>query len=127
MQVSYFDRLTPGPYASQANRRLIQNVHPFNVVSMYLLRTLIALGIAGVAYAQPTIGSCNVFPINNVWNIPVDKLPVQGNSSALVSTIGAGTHMHADFGSGLWDGGPIGIPFVTVSGSQAKYPVSFDI
>ena len=23
--------------------------------------------------------------------------------------------MHADFGSGLWDGGPIGIPYVDIS------------
>ena len=34
--------------------------------------------------------------------------------------------MHPDFGSGLWDGGPIGIPFVTVGGSQPKVPVSFE-
>jgi hypothetical protein len=33
--------------------------------------------------------------------------------------------MHADFGSGFWNGGPIGIPFVTVAGSQTKYPASF--
>ena len=34
--------------------------------------------------------------------------------------------MHADFGSGLWDGGPIGIPFVTVGKHQPRVPVSFD-
>jgi hypothetical protein len=34
--------------------------------------------------------------------------------------------MHADFGSGLYEGAPIGIPFVTVSGAQAKYPVTFE-
>ena len=34
--------------------------------------------------------------------------------------------MHADFGSGLWDGGPIGIPFVTVGRKQPRVPVSFD-
>jgi hypothetical protein len=43
----------------------------------------------------------------------------------LVSTIGASVTLHADFGSGLWDGGPIGIPFITVPGTQTKYPVSF--
>ena len=31
----------------------------------------------------------------------------------------AARHMHADFGSGLWDGGPIGIPFVTVRRAPA--------
>ena len=34
--------------------------------------------------------------------------------------------MHADFGSGLWEGGPIGIPITVVRGSQAKTRVSFD-
>jgi hypothetical protein len=33
--------------------------------------------------------------------------------------------MHADFGSGTWNGGPIGIPFVKVPGTQAKYPATF--
>jgi hypothetical protein len=31
-----------------------------------------------------------------------------------------------DFGSGTWDGGPIGIPYTTVGAGQAKVPVSFD-
>src|SRR5262249_39870318 len=36
----------------------------------------------------------------------------------------ANTGFHPDFGAGTWNGGPIGIPFVTV-GSQTKYPASF--
>ena len=47
-------------------------------------------------------------------------------SAAMVASIGAGDHMHADFGSGLWDGGPIGIPYVTVPRDQKRVPVSFD-
>ncbi len=81
---------------------------------------------ATCAYAQPRIGSCPVFPANDAWNQPVDQLPVAANSATLVNTIGATTRVHADFGSGLWDGGPIGIPFITVSGSQPKYPATFD-
>jgi hypothetical protein len=34
--------------------------------------------------------------------------------------------LKADFGSGTWDGGPIGIPFVVVPGSQQRVPVSFE-
>ena len=34
--------------------------------------------------------------------------------------------MHADFGSGTYDGGPIGIPYVTVPAGQRRVPVSFD-
>jgi hypothetical protein len=33
--------------------------------------------------------------------------------------------LKADFGSGLWDNAPIGIPFVVVCGSQAKVAVTF--
>src|SRR5262245_29137947 len=87
--------------------------------------TLAAMLFAGNAYAQQTIGSCTVLPANNIWNTPVDTLPVLSNSSSLVNTIGASRGFHADFGAGMWDGGPIGIPFVTVSGTQTKYPATF--
>ncbi len=42
-----------------------------------------------------------------------------------MNTIGAAASLKADFGSGLWNGGPIGIPFITVSGTQTKYPATF--
>ncbi len=78
------------------------------------------------AFAQaPTIGACTVLPADNIWNTPVDQLPVSSNSSAWVNTIGATKVAHADFGSGIYDGGPIGIPYVTVAGTQTKYPASF--
>ena len=80
---------------------------------------------AGCVTAEPTIGSCPVFPANNVWNQPVDHLPVASNSVTLVTTIGSAVTLHADFGSGLYAGAPIGIPFVTVLGSQTKFPVTF--
>ena len=72
------------------------------------------------------MGGCPIFPRSNPWNQRVDRLPVLDNSDAIVRSIGATDTMHPDFGSGLWDGGPIGIPFVTVGGSQPKVPVSFE-
>ncbi len=44
----------------------------------------------------------------------------------MVGAIGAGDHVHADFGSGLWAGRPIGIPVTVVRGSQRKTRVAFD-
>jgi hypothetical protein len=44
----------------------------------------------------------------------------------MVRAIGAGRTMHADFGSGRYEGARIGIPFVTVSRSQPKVPVRFE-
>jgi len=74
----------------------------------------------------PLIAGCAVFPADNIWNTPVDTLPVDTNSAAYVATIGASVHVHADFGSGLWDGGPIGIPYVVIPGTQPRVPVTFD-
>jgi hypothetical protein len=81
---------------------------------------------AAPAQSAPRIGGCPVFPANNPWNQRVDRLPVHRNSDAIVRSIGLDETMHADFGSGLWEGGPIGIPFVTVARAQARVPVSFD-
>ena len=93
------------------------------------LCTLLSLVLfsATVVRAQaPAIGSCTILPADNIWNTPIDQLPVSPSSSTYVNTIGATTGVHADFGSGLWDGGPIGIPYVTVPGTQTKYPATFD-
>ncbi|MCC7361754.1 MAG: hypothetical protein IT317_19890 [Anaerolineales bacterium] len=78
-----------------------------------------------LASAAPEIAGCQVFPADNIWNTPVDTLPVHPNSAAFVETIGLDANVHADFGSGEWDGGPIGIPYVVVPGSQAKVSVEF--
>ena len=66
-----------------------------------------------------------IFPADNVWNTRIDDLPVDANSNAYISRIGASDTVHADFGSGLWQGGPIGIPFGTVTGSQPLVPIRF--
>jgi hypothetical protein len=73
----------------------------------------------------PGARACPVFPKNNHWNLRVDRLPVHANSDAIVRSIGVDETMHADFGSGLYEGGPIGIPFVTVGKRQPRVPVSF--
>ena len=86
--------------------------------------------LVGVASAHalrvPAAPKCPVFPATNVWNRRVDKLPVAANSAQLVQSIGLDTGLHADFGSGLYDGRPIGIPFDVVSRSTPRSRVSFD-
>ena len=83
---------------------------------------------AGIAAGHPVTGApkCTVFPKSNPWNQRVDKLPLLKNSAAIVGAIGAGGGVHADFGSGLYEGAPIGIPYTTVGKGQAKVRVSFD-
>lgn len=75
--------------------------------------------------APPTIAGCPLQPADNIWNVPVDQLPLDPQSDAYVNTIGRTRHVHADFGSGTWDGFPIGIPYTTVPGTQPKSSVSF--
>ncbi|XDD51938.1 hypothetical protein AB3N59_06575 [Leptospira sp. WS92.C1] len=70
--------------------------------------------------ANPTLGKCEVFPANNIWNTPIDKLPVHSLSKAYVQSIGAQKKLKADFGSGLWEGSPIGIPFTLKTGSPVS-------
>src|ERR1035437_7378268 len=77
-----------------------------------------------IALAQGDIDGCQFLPTNNIWNVPVDALPLDSSSTAYVNTIGAGVVAHADFGSGLWDGGPIGIPCVVVTSTQSLFTVS---
>ena len=88
---------------------------------------IVALTAALPALAQvpPRIGNCPVFPADHIWNTPVDNLPVNANSAAWISRVGPGVGAHADFGSGLWQGEPFGFPYITVPGTQTKYPASF--
>jgi hypothetical protein len=72
------------------------------------------------------IGGCPIYPPDHIWNVPVNTMPLAAHSSDYVTTIGRDRTMHADFGSGEWDGGPIGIPFITVPGTQKKVDVMFD-
>jgi hypothetical protein len=69
------------------------------------------------ASRAPLIGSCPMFPADNYWNAAIDALPIHSDSDAWIDNIGRGEIFHMDFGSGTWDGGPIGIPFNIVSGS----------
>ncbi len=99
-------------------------------VSRRMLVALLVSAFAAVpsAAAAPLPGApgCPLFPRTNVWNKPVDRLPLAANSRAIVDAIGADLNVHADFGSGTWNGGPIGIPYTVVSGSQARVDVDFD-
>ena len=87
---------------------------------------LLLLSVSSLANAVPSLGGCTLFPANNVWNTPVDTLPVDPRSAAYINSIGATVGLHPDFGSGTWDGGPIGIPFITVPTTQTRVPVSFE-
>ena len=76
--------------------------------------------------AAPAIGDCPIFPANNVWNTRIDTLPVHERSDAWIASIGASTGLHPDFGSGIYEGRPIGIPYNTAPGNQPEVRVTFE-
>jgi hypothetical protein len=90
------------------------------------LGTLLVGGSTASALKMPSAPRCPVFPKSNAWNQRVDTLPVAANSDEIVRSIGAGGSVHADFGSGLWEGAPIGIPITVVGKKQKKTRVSFE-
>jgi hypothetical protein len=103
---------------------------------MRLLTVAVCLALAAVAaifampafvsaHALPGASSCPLFPANNSWNQRVDGLPVAKNSASLIARIGLNDPVHPDFGSGLYDGEPIGIPYTVVGSSTRKVPVTF--
>ena len=62
---------------------------------------------------------------NSLWNTDISSAQVDPNSDNIINSIGPSTTLHPDFGSGLYDGSSIGIPYQVVSGSQAKVPILF--
>jgi hypothetical protein len=100
------------------------------------MRRLIALMCAAVALlvavpvqarratAPATLAGCPLFPADHVLNARIDALPVHARSADYVASIGAATRPHADFGT-VYQGAPIGIPFVTVPVTQALVPIRF--
>lgn len=101
-------------------------------------RSVLAACVAAIAFvaaacAPPspggpgpgTPGGCPMFPSDSFWHADVSDLPVHPRSSQWVASIGAGAEFHADFGSGTWAGGPIGIPFTTVGAGQPGVQVDF--
>ncbi len=80
---------------------------------------------AGAADA-PSIAGCPIFPATNAWNQRVDHLRVAPNGATLIRSIGLDSPVHADFGSGTYDGGPIGIPYTVVPRTQPRVKTTFD-
>jgi hypothetical protein len=95
---------------------------------------IVSLALAAAALAQaPVRGGAlpaplPLFPPDNWWNTDISAAPVDAKSSSFISFIGATRGMHPDFGgdSGDADSPIYGMPYVVVSGSQPRLPVTFD-
>lgn len=65
------------------------------------------------------------FPADNPWNTDIRSAEVDPASDQLIASIGADKGLYRDFGAGLWEGAPIGIPYQVVSGQQARVAVDY--
>jgi len=68
--------------------------------------------------------SIEIFPADNLWKQDISSATVDPNSSQIIAQFSA-SKLKADFGSGLWNNAPIGIPYTVVCGSQPKVSVTF--
>jgi hypothetical protein len=69
-----------------------------------------------------SLNGARPFPDDNAWNTDISQAPVDLNSANLIASIGLDRGLHPDFGAGLIDGQPFGIPYVVVSGQQPLVP-----
>jgi hypothetical protein len=65
------------------------------------------------------------FPADNAWNTDISGAAIDPASDALIASIGLTTGLHPDFGAGLYNGAPIGIPYVVVAGTQPRVAITW--
>ncbi len=89
--------------------------------------------LAGPAYAQDPnlplgpnadLGGRRLLPNDSPWHKDISREPVDRNSRRILARIGLDKPLHADFGT-VYEGAPIGIPYVVVSKAQPKVPITF--
>ncbi len=89
--------------------------------------------LATVAYAQDPslplgpnadLGGRRLLPADSPWHKDISREPVDRNSQAILARIGLNKPLHADFGT-VYEGAPIGIPYIVVSRAQPKVPITF--
>jgi hypothetical protein len=90
---------------------------------------LASLAAAGALQAQTLtpaqarmVGGCAIYPADNIWNTPVNSLPVDQDSAVYINTIGKSYPLHPDFGRDASNGIPINV----VTSSATKVKTTFD-
>jgi hypothetical protein len=71
---------------------------------------------------------CPTLPADDIWNTPIDHLPVDPRSGPYVTSIGSSANLHPDFGSGVWPPGsdsPIGIPYVEIPAGTPAVTITY--
>ncbi len=74
--------------------------------------------------SKAAVEKLQLFPVDNSWNKDISLSPIDPNNNGIIAQI-ATTGLHNDFGSGLWEGAPMGIPYTVVCGNQPKTAITY--
>lgn len=94
-------------------------------VALLSAAALAPAGGSSSAAPLPQAKRCPMFPKAFATNRTVASAAVRPDSASIIDSIGRERGLHADFGSGLWEGKPIGIPFDVVSKRTRRSRVIF--
>ena len=85
-----------------------------------------AASCSGMALgAGASLNGFRAFPDDSPWNRDISAAPVDLNSSGIINFIGGTVGLHADFGSGQYNGSYMGIPYLIVGPQQPTADVNY--
>jgi hypothetical protein len=97
----------------------------FDAVMAASKAAAVGTGVVGAAGptpgAGPQIAGCPIFPADNVWNTPIDKLKKDKHSDAYVQRMGPALPLHPNFGADSTNG----IPITIVKADRQRIPITF--
>ncbi|HRH61436.1 MAG TPA: hypothetical protein PL045_12740 [Chitinophagaceae bacterium] len=115
-------------------RKIIHLLFPACIILFSCTKQNTQSNFVAAASSDESILVCNatkadaeniqIFPADNAWNTDISSKPLDPHSAQIISNFSA-AGIHADFGSGLWQGAPIGVPYVVVCSTQQRYTVHF--
>jgi hypothetical protein len=83
-------------------------------------------GTTCAAITRTDAENITLFPADNPWNTAIDNAMLDSRSDAIINLMASGApSLKADFGSGLWENAPIGIPYTVVCGNQPKVAIVY--
>jgi hypothetical protein len=85
-----------------------------------------ASGCAQMSLGQgASLGGFVPFSSASLWNQDISAAAVDPDSGAIITYIGGSIGLHADFGSGQYQGSTIGIPYTIVNSQQPLVGINF--
>jgi len=66
----------------------------------------------------------SIFPSDNPWNLDISSAAIDLYNTQIIAAISTPA-IKADFGSGTWQGAPIGIPYIVVCGNTPGTAINF--